>query len=90
MLKFSRKKVGRKEIVNHLSFLAISESALNWEEFWTSTFFLSSIRLWSDSPSGLLAIAFTAVNGIAENTNTPASSQVPSSKIERQLIVGLR
>ena len=58
---------------NYLSFLAFWVKALNLEAFWTASFFLSCKRLWRDSPRGLFARAFTAVNGIAENTSTPAS-----------------
>ena len=57
----------------YLSFLAFSAKALNFEEFFTAAFLFSSIRLWSDSPRGLFAMALTAVKGIAENIKTPAS-----------------
>ena len=58
---------------NYLSLRAFWAKALNLEDCWTASFFLSSNRLWRDSPSGLLAMAFTAVNGIAENITTPAT-----------------
>lgn len=77
-------------VVDYLSFLAFSASARNLDEFSTANFFLSSIRLCSDSPNGLLAIAFTAVNGIAENTRTPASSCHDALQTEADLGSRLR
>lgn len=68
-----QRRMAYQEIGIYLSFLAISASALNLAEFSTATFFLSSNRLRSVSPKVLLAIALTAVKGIAENTRTPAS-----------------
>lgn len=63
----------KRKVKLDLSSLAFWAKALKLAEFSTANFFLCSNRLWSDSPSGLLAMAFTAVKGIAENTRTPAN-----------------
>lgn len=60
-------------LIYYLSVFAFSAIDLYTEAFLMATFFLSSIRLCNVSPRGLLAIALTAVNGIAEKTTTPAS-----------------
>lgn len=57
----------------YLSFRAFWAKALNLEESWSAAFLVSNMRFWSHSPNGLFAMAFTAVKGIAEKTNTPAS-----------------
>lgn len=75
---------------NYLSFLAFSASALNLDEFSTANLFLSSICLCSDSPRGLLAMAFTAVNGTAEKTRTPASLNATIRKSERSVLHQIR
>lgn len=75
---------------NYLSFLAFSANALNFSEFSTADFFLSSIRRCRDSPNGLLAMAFTAVNGTAENTSTPTSFIIGENNHRETLAVVCR